>query len=54
MWQSSNLGDVIFSQKPWTGLGRYTLSESWADVAQSRRLKTIRAELIDPTPSGMG
>jgi len=33
--------------KKWTGLGRHTLSESWADVAQGRMQATGIVEALD-------
>ena len=33
--------------KKWTGLGRHTLSESWADVAQGRMQATGIVEAFD-------
>jgi hypothetical protein len=49
--------DFDLPPKKWTGLGRHTLSESWADVAQGRMQATgiVKAlDILEEVSAGLG
>ena len=46
-FRNSGYGPADLPPKKWTGLGRHTLSESWADVAQGGMQATGIVEAVD-------